>query len=77
MVYIAGPTDPWVESRLPERQVTWLKKYFEALDSETDEGAKDWAGSWAEGGEFVQGHRVVKGLEGNLNKAVSPECEII
>ena len=60
----SGNSDPWIASKLPEKQVCWLKKYFVALDSETDDGAKAWAGWFLEDGELVQGDLVFKGPEG-------------
>ena len=56
--------DPWMESGLPDRQVSFFKKYFEDLDSETDAGATDWAECWAENGDFIQGTMILKGPKG-------------
>ena len=65
MASTSSSPDPWVASRLPEQQVSFMKKYFEDLDSETDEGAKAWAACWAEGGEFVQGKKVFTDKKGS------------
>lgn len=62
--------DPWAKSGLPQKQQSLMKRYFQALDAEPGQGAKDWANTFADDAKFVNGIRVIEGSKGACEELI-------